>query len=152
MSIPDKQQRKLALEQAKQKLAKRKTDLNNIAQLRNNRNNLGNDFGKKVMEETKEMITNLSKQPDINEQKNKSSNYPGLPGRRIELTVVTNLNNLFIAHKDQEKYYKEVQTDCQEIAYDAEIFNDNTNEQEMMKVLSAFASNEAKAWPPKSKK
>ena len=151
--MEDKEDRKRKLEEAKARLAKRKRERAQLKGFRDLQRQAGGgqnakDFGQAAVAESKELIQNLKKAPNVPQNTGASAS---VPGRRTQLSECANVNEVNIVKRDKESYHKEVGTDAMEIAQDAELITETTTDAQIEAIMTEFMQETIKPWPPVQK-
>eukprot|EP01084_Bolivina_argentea_P002678 4944_1 len=167
----DREARKKALEAAKGRLAYRKKQKEQLQLLRDKKNSGGNtgfenknDYGKKLVNDTKQLISDWTttkqreekeKEDEIkarlesDEKENDTLTREIVPGPRADLNIVHNVNPIDLIKKLRVEYVKEIQTDAVEIGQHSMIINEQTNNKELNEILSTFIENDINPYPSK---
>merc|ERR1712154_327128 len=161
----DREARKKALEAAKARLAYRKRQKEQLQLLRQQKQSGSlsenpynkNDYGKKLIEDTKELINEWSTNKEKEEKKLEDEKHNDddakdnakqiVPGPRADLNIVNNVSSIDLMHRSRVEYVKEVQTDSVEIGQHSNIITDQTKNKELNEILATFIENDVNPWP-----
>jgi len=164
----DREARKKALEAAKERLAfrrRQKEQLQLLRQQKQSGDSAGfesqprrNDYGKKLVDDTKQLISDWTSSKEQEERKMEASNADEaakdsskqiVPGPRADLSMVNNVNACDLMHRSRVDYVKEVQTDAVEIGQHAQLITEDTGIDELNDILATFIESDANPWPSK---
>eukprot|EP01084_Bolivina_argentea_P275697 470254_1 len=166
----DREARKKALEAAKERLAYRRKQKEQLQLLRQQKQSGGstgfdnpntnyrkNDYGKKLVNDTKQLINEWTNTTQKEEQKlmdelnanddSKSNAKQIVPGPRADLSLVHSVNTIGLMKRSRVEYVKEVQTDSVEIGQHAKIITEDTKNDELNHILATFIENDVYPWP-----
>eukprot|EP00484_Ammonia_sp_Unknown_P021644 CAMPEP_0197022016 /NCGR_PEP_ID=MMETSP1384-20130603/2922_1 /TAXON_ID=29189 /ORGANISM="Ammonia sp." /LENGTH=730 /DNA_ID=CAMNT_0042449977 /DNA_START=19 /DNA_END=2211 /DNA_ORIENTATION=+ len=172
----DREARKKALEAAKQRLELRKKQKQQLQALRQQKQSgqstgfessntdaaRKNDYGKRLVEGAKELISEWSTNKEQEEkqlqqeakqqeaQQNEQQTRQSVPGPRADLNIVHSVNAVDLMKGAHMEYVKEIQTDSVEIGQHCGIITEQTENEQLNEILATFMENEVNPWPDRT--